>query len=73
MDDKNILEIVSAPGSVAVALLYLHSRINRLESSVESLMSHVGAPPAERKKNHTRWRALLFALVASACVALAAL
>jgi hypothetical protein len=47
--ELEILKSVSAPGAVAMVLLWMNMRLNRVESRIEMLATHLGAPEPQKK------------------------
>jgi hypothetical protein len=67
MNDTDTLKILSTPGAVALAILWMHSRLKSLEQRMDLLAVHVGAPRPEQKKSRVR-SALLLGLGISALI-----
>ena len=45
-----MLKLLSHPGALALAIVWLHFRTQRMESRIEMLAQHFGAPQPTRKK-----------------------
>ena len=62
MNDE-LLKILSAPGAVGVMMIWLHTRLNKVETRMELLATHLNAPTPKKSKLSSTvrcWLALAF-------------
>lgn len=63
--NEEIIKHLSTPGAIAVMMVWLHSRLNKVESRVDMLAGHLNAPqPHKRKASEMLrvWLPIAFAL-----------
>jgi hypothetical protein len=51
MDQTDLIKLLSTPGAIVVAIIWLHSRLKNVETRLEMLATHIGAPrPVTQRK-----------------------
>ena len=48
--NNELLQHLTTPGAVAVMLIWLHTRLNKVESRIEMLAGHMNAPQPDKRK-----------------------
>lgn len=49
MNETDILKTIATPGAVALVLVWLNTRMNRVEARLDSMAEFFGAPKAQKK------------------------
>jgi hypothetical protein len=53
MTESDLLKTLTTPGAMALAILWLHTRLNRIEDRHDQLAAHFGIPI---RKRQAKWR-----------------
>ena len=69
--NNELLQHLTTPGAVAVMLIWLHSRLNKVESRIEMLAGHMNAPQPDKRKLADKlkvlWPVVIVALLLCGC------
>lgn len=62
MNEQDFIKLLSTPGAMALALVWIHFRLARVEGRFDVMASHLGIPKPRRKEG-TGFKALMIFLI----------